>query len=148
MPYFMCPNCKLRRSIVSGAESLGEEPDHTRPPCFNCACDQTFEMRNDYFPADATAFVVIDSTDTIKVAGSELEAFAGLSSADVVGGNLYEKLALSAEQALADVREHDARRLEQELTMRNADGVEVTVWADFFPSPDMSGDILVAVTPV
>ena len=39
MPYFMCPNCKLRRSVVSGAEALGEEPDHTRPPCFNCECD-------------------------------------------------------------------------------------------------------------
>ncbi len=148
MPYFMCPNCKLRRSVVSGAESLGEEPDHTRPPCFNCECDETFEMNNDYFPADATGFVVVDSTDTIKYAGADLEHFFGKAPAAVIGGNVYSTLGLSAEETIANVRETNHRRLEQELTMRNAEGTELAVWSDFFPSPDGSGDIMIAITPV
>ena len=54
MPFFICPRCKTRRVDHDGHEGFTQEP----PSCKNCDFGFMFELLEDYYPAQATGFVV------------------------------------------------------------------------------------------
>ena len=54
MPFFICPKCKTRRVDHDGREGITREP----PSCHHCAFGFMFELLEDYYPAQATGFVV------------------------------------------------------------------------------------------
>ncbi len=56
MPFFICPRCKTRRVDHDGHEGLSQEP----PSCHHCDFGFMFELLEDYYPAQATGFVVCD----------------------------------------------------------------------------------------
>src|SRR5438874_6525738 len=132
MPFYICPRCKNRRVDHDGREGFSQEP----PSCHHCGFGFMFELLNDYYPAQATGFVVCDQDARVLATGEGVFELTGFKEEDLMGRDLVEALGLSDTEAVATVREWGVRKLEQQLTLRTHAGIEKPVLADFFPAYD------------
>ena len=143
MPFYICPRCKTRRVDHDGREGFSQEP----PSCHHCDFGFMFELLEDYYPAQATGFVVCDRETRVLATGHGVFELTGFEEDDLMGRNLVDALALSDPAPIETVREWGVRQLEQKLTVRTHAGLEKPVLADFFPAYDDDGGLLVALTP-
>ncbi len=143
MPFYICPRCKTRRIDHDGREGFSGEP----PSCHNCSFGFMFELLDDYYPAQATGFVVCDQEARVLATGHGVFELTGFNEDDLMGRDLVEALGLSDAAPLQTVREWGVRQLEQKLTLRTHAGLEKPVLADLFPAYDDDGGLLVALTP-
>ena len=143
MPFFICPRCKTRRVDHDGREGFTNEP----PSCHNCDFGFMFELLEDYYPAQATGFVVCDQETRVLATGHGVFELTGFEEGDLMGRHFAEALTLSDAKPIETVREWGVRQLEQKLTVRTHAGLEKQVLADFFPAYDDDGGMLVALTP-
>ena len=143
MPYFICPRCKTRRMDDDGYEGLTTQP----PACQKCGFAFTFQLLEDYYPAQATGFVVCDQDGRILASGNGIFELSGFEEPDLMGREVSEAFGLSDTAPIATVREWGVRQLGKELSMRTHAGLEKKVVADFFPAYDDDGGLLVALTP-
>jgi PAS domain-containing protein len=147
MPFYICPRCKNRRIDHDGREGFSQEP----PSCHHCGFGFMFELLNDYYPAQATGFVVCDQDARILAAGRGVFELAGYREQELIGANVVDRLGLSGfegEQNPAQIAlEWGVRRLDEKLELRTRAGQQKAVTADFFPAYDEDGGLLVALTP-
>jgi PAS domain-containing protein len=143
MPFFICPQCKHRRVDSDGREGLTSQP----PACSKCGSPFMFELLADYYPAQATGFIVCDRDARVLAAGQGVFELTGFKEADLMGRELADALGLSQTEPLETVREWGVRQLEKPLSLRTRAGRERKVVADFFPAYDDDGGLLVALTP-
>jgi PAS domain-containing protein len=143
MPFYICPRCKTRRVDHDGREGFSQEP----PSCHHCDFGFMFELLDDYYPAQATGFVVCDQDARVLATGEGVFEITGYHEGDLMGRDVVEALGLSKREPVDTVREWGVRQLEQELTLRTNTGRERAVQADFFPAYDEDGGLLVALTP-
>lgn len=143
VPVFICPNCKRRSVDLDGYEGFSRQAAQ----CRECGFGFLFQLREDYYPAPGTGFVVCDRDARILAAGRGVFELTGYGDADLLGRNLAEALALSDPAPLELVREWGVRKLGQEVAIRTRAGIEKRVTADFFPAYDADGGLLVALTP-
>jgi PAS domain-containing protein len=143
MPFFICPRCKTRRLDHDAREGFSQEP----PSCEKCSFGFMFEILEDYYPAQATGFIVCDKDARVLATGEGIFELTGFREPDLMGRDVAEALALSDTEAIATVREWGVRKLEQDISMRTRNGIEKPVRADFFPAYDEDGGLLVALTP-
>ena len=143
MPFFICPRCKARRLDDDGREGLTTQP----PSCQKCGFAFTFQLLEDYYPAQATGFIVCDNDRRVLATGEGVFELTGFGERDLLGLDVAEALALSDADALEVVREWGVRKLDQRLSLRTRAGIEKKVKGDFFPAYDDDGGLLVALTP-
>jgi PAS domain-containing protein len=143
VPIFICPNCKRRIVDVDGYEGFSGQPAQ----CRECGFGFLFQLREDYYPAPGTGFVVCDRDARILASGRGVFELTGYGDAELLGRDVVEALALSDPQPLELVREWGVRRLGQQLDIRTRAGFVRRVTADFFPAYDADGGLLVALTP-
>jgi hypothetical protein len=143
MPFYICPRCKTRRVDHDGREGFSAEP----PACQHCGFGFMFELLNDYYPAQATGFVVCDRDARVLATGEGVFELTGYREEDLMGRDVVDALVLSNRKPVETVREWGVRQLEQKLTLRTNTGLEKPVLADFFPAYDEDGGLLVALTP-
>ena len=143
MPYFICPKCKTRAVDHDGREGFSQQP----PSCHHCDFGFMFEILEDYYPAQATGFVVTDQDVRVLATGQGVFELTGYEEEALMGRNLAEALHLSDPKPLETAREWGVRQLEQKLTIRTNTGIEKHVVADVFPAYDDDGGLLVAFTP-
>jgi hypothetical protein len=143
VPFYICPRCKTRRIDHDGREGFSTEP----PSCHKCDFGFMFELLDDYYPAQATAFVVCDQEARVLATGDGVFELTGFNEDDLMGRDVVEALGLSDSAPLQTVREWGVRQLEQKLTLRTNTGFEKAVLADLFPAYDDDGGLLVALTP-
>jgi len=143
VPFYICPRCKNRRIDHDGREGFSQEV----PACHHCGFGFMFELLHDYYPAQATGFVVCDQDARVLATGEGIFELTGFKEEDLMGRDLVEALGLSDSEAVATVREWGVRKLEQKITLRTHAGFEKPVLADFFPAYDDDGGLLVALTP-
>ena len=143
MPFYICPRCKTRRIDHDGHEGFSQEP----PSCHNCEFGFMFELLEDYYPAQATGFVVCDQDERVLATGHGVFELTGYEEDQLMGRNLAEALQLSDPKPLETAREWGVRQLEQKLTLKTNTGLEKHVVADVFPAYDDDGGLLVAFTP-
>jgi PAS domain S-box-containing protein len=143
MPFYICPRCKNRRIDHDGREGFSPEV----PACHHCGFGFMWELMDDYYPAQATGFVVCDQDARVLATGEGVFELTGYREEDLMGRNVVDALALSDTQAVETVREWGVRKLEQKLTLRTNTGLEKPVLADLFPAYDDDGGLLVALTP-
>jgi PAS domain-containing protein len=106
-----------------------------------------FELLEDYYPAQATGFIVCDKEGRILATGNGIFELTGFEEPDIMGRDLVEALRISDTKPLETVREWGVRQLGQELSLRTHAGLEKRVHADLFPAYDDDGGMLVALTP-
>ncbi len=147
MPYFICPNCKER----SVDHDRREEIDDIPVACHHCGFGFLFELMDDYYPGPNTGLVVTDSDGRILAAGRGVFELSGYSEADLLGGDVVERLGLGGfEQERNPAKlalEWGVRRLGEQLELRTRAGQRKPVKGDFFPAYDEDGGLLVALTP-
>jgi PAS domain S-box-containing protein len=143
VPFYICPRCKSRRIDHDGREGFSREV----PACHHCGFGFMWELMDDYYPAQATGFVVCDQDARVLATGEGVFELTGYREEDLMGRNLVEALALSDREPVETVREWGVRKLEQKLTLRTNAGLEKPVLADLFPAYDEDGGLLVALTP-
>ena len=106
-----------------------------------------FELLEDYYPAQATGFIVCDQEGRMLATGHGIFELTGYEEPDLMGRDLTEALQLSDSSAVETVREWGVRQLGKQLSVRTHAGLEKRVVADFFPAYDDDGGMLVALTP-
>jgi hypothetical protein len=143
MPFFICPRCKQRRVDSDGREGLTTEP----PSCSKCGFAFMFELLADYYPSQATGFIVCDKDARVLATGQGVFELTGFREADLMGREVADALGLSQREEIETVREWGVRQLEKPLSLRTRGGLEKQVVADFFPAYDEDGGLLVALTP-
>jgi PAS domain-containing protein len=143
VPVFICPNCKRRSVDLDGYEGFSSQAVQ----CRDCGFGFLFQLREDYYPAPGTGFVVCDRDARILASGRGVFELTGYGDADLLGRDVVEALALSDPTTLELVREWGVRKLGQELAIRTRAGIVRRVTADFFPAYDDDGGLLVALTP-
>jgi PAS domain S-box-containing protein len=147
VPYFICPNCKER----SVDHDRREEIDDIPVACHHCGFGFLFELMDDYYPGPNTGLVVTDSDGRILAAGRGVFELSGYSEADLLGGDVVERLGLGGfEQERNPAKlalEWGVRRLGEQLELRTRAGQRKPVKGDFFPAYDEDGGLLVALTP-
>jgi PAS domain S-box-containing protein len=143
MPFFICPRCKTRRVDHDGREGITQEP----PACHHCSFGFMFELLEDYYPAQATGFVVCDQEGRILASGRGIFELSGYEEPDLMGRHVAEVFQLSDTASLETVREWGVRQLGKKLSMKTHAGFEKDVTVDFFPAYDDDGGLLVALTP-
>ena len=143
MPYFICPRCKTRRLDDDGRVGLTTQP----PACQKCGFAFTFELLEDYYPAQATGFIVTDQERRVLATGEGVFELTGFSEGDLLGRDVADALGLSDAAAIETVREWGVRKLAQPLSLRTRSGMEKKVKGDFFPAYDDDGGLLLGFTP-
>jgi hypothetical protein len=143
MPFYICPRCKTRRIDRDGREGLSQGP----PSCHHCDFGFMFELLEDYYPAQATGFVVCDQERRILASGHGIFELTGFEEPDLMGRDVVEAFHLSDATPLDTVREWGVRQLKKELSVRTHAGLEKKVVADVFPGYDDEGGLLLALTP-
>jgi hypothetical protein len=143
VPFYICPRCKTRRLDHDGREGFTQEP----PSCHHCDFGFMFELLEDYYPAQATGFVVCDQEGRILASGHGIFELTGFEEPDLMGRDVTEAFQLSDAAPIATVREWGVRQLGKPLTLKSHAGLEKHVVADFFPAYDEDGGLLVALTP-
>jgi PAS domain-containing protein len=101
----------------------------------------------DYYPAQATGFIVTDQDRRVLATGEGVFELTGFSEGDLLGRDVAEALGLSDSAAIETVREWGVRKLEQQLSLRTRNGIEKKVKGDFFPAYDDDGGLLLGFTP-
>ena len=143
MPFFICPKCKTRRVDHDGREGMTREP----PSCHHCDFGFMFELLEDYYPAQATGFVVCDQERRILASGNGIFELSGFEEPDLMGREVAEAFGLSDAAPIQTVQEWGVRQLGKELSMRTHAGLEKKVVADVFPGYEDEGGLLLALTP-
>jgi PAS domain-containing protein len=143
VPVYICPNCKRRSVDLDGYEGFSSQAVQ----CRDCGFGFLFQLREDYYPAPGTGFVVCDRDARILASGRGVFELTGYGDADLLGRDVVEALALSDSTPLELVREWGIRKLGQELAIKTRAGIVRHVTADFFPAYDDDGGLLVALTP-
>jgi hypothetical protein len=143
VPFYICPRCKTRRLDRDGREGLSQEP----PSCHHCDFGFMFELLEDYYPAQATGFVVCDQEGRILASGHGIFELTGFEEPDLMGRDVVEAFQLSDAKPIETVREWGVRQLGKELSVRTHAGLEKKVVADLFPGYDDEGGLLLALTP-
>ena len=146
MPFYICPNCKTRRVDHDGREGFTQEP----PSCQKCDFGFMFELMEDYYPAQATGFVVCDQEARVLAAGRDVFELSGYREQELMGRDVTEALGLSGFDGDSPAKvalDWGVRRMGQKLDLRTRVGHTKPVVADFFPAYDDDGGLLVAITP-
>ena len=146
MPFYICPRCKNRRVDHDGREGFSQEP----PSCHQCGFGFMFELLNDYYPAQATGFVVCDQEARVLAAGRDVFELSGYREQELMGRDVIEALGITGfdgQNPAAVALEWGVRRMGQKLELRTRVGSTKPVTADFFPAYDDDGGLLVAITP-
>jgi DNA-directed RNA polymerase subunit RPC12/RpoP len=143
VPHYICPRCKERTVDIDGREGFsGDEP-----ACRHCGFAFLFELLDDYYPAQATGFIVCDQDARVLATGRGVFELTGFMEEELMGRDVVEALQFSSGEPVALVREWGVRRLDQRLAIKTRAGMEKDVTADFFPAYDEDGGLLVALTP-
>jgi hypothetical protein len=146
MPYFICPNCKVRSIDHDRRDGL----THQAVGCASCGFGFLFELMDDYYPGPTTAFVVCDQDRRILAAGRGVFELTGFQERELIGKEITGALGLDGgdDPSPAEVAvEWGVRRLDQPLTLKTRSGVVKPVRADFFPAYDEDGGLLVGLAP-
>ena len=144
MPHYICPRCKERTVDIDARDGFSED----QPACRHCGFGFLFELLDDYFPAEATGFIVCDQEARVLATGRGVFELTGFPEPDLMGRDVIEALQFSNSQPVELAREWGVRRLGEQLSIRTRAGVEKEVVADVFPAYDDDGGLLVALTPV
>ena len=86
MPYFICAGCGTRRVDHDGREGLGREP----PSCPNCSFGFMFQLLEDYYPAQATGFIVCDRDARVLATGAGVFELTGFRERDLLGRDIVD----------------------------------------------------------
>jgi len=129
--------------VVDGREGLTSQP----PSCQKCGFAFTFQLLEDYYPAQATGFIVTDQDRRVLATGEGVFELTGFGEGDLLGRDVAEALGLSDSAAIETVREWGVRKLDQQLSLRTRAGIEKKVKGDFFPAYDEDGGLLLGFTP-
>jgi PAS domain-containing protein len=143
VPYYICPRCKERSVDVDGREGFSTDA----PACHHCGFGFLFELLDDYYPAQATGFIVCDRDARVLATGRGVFELTGFMEEELMGLELVGALQLSNGEPVQLVREWGVRKLGQQLEIKTRAGMEKPVTADFFPAYDDDGGLLVALTP-
>ena len=143
MPHYICPRCKERSVDVDGREGFSTDA----PACHHCGFGFLFELLDDYYPAQATGFIVCDRDARVLATGRGVFELTGYMEEELMGRELVGALQLSNGEPVQLVREWGVRRLGQQLAIKTRAGMEKPVTADFFPAYDDDGGLLAALTP-
>jgi PAS domain S-box-containing protein len=147
VPYFICPNCKERSIDIDAVEGLSDEP----VACHSCGFGFLFELLDDYYPAPSTGFVTCDQEGRVLATGRGVFELTGYAERDLIGRPVIEALGLSGwndgKNPVELSLEWGVRRLDEKLELRARSGHQKPVTADFFPSYDTDGGLLLALTP-
>jgi PAS domain-containing protein len=143
VPHYICPRCKERTVDVDGVEGFSGDA----PACRHCGFGFLFELLDDYYPAQATGFIVCDQDARVLATGRGVFELTGFMEEELMGRDVVEALTLSNGEPVALVREWGVRKLGQQLAIRTRAGMPKDVTADFFPAYDDDGGLLVALTP-
>ena len=147
MPYFICPNCKQRSIDTDGLQEI----DNVPVACDRCGFGFLFELMDDYYPGPNTGFVVCDGAGRVLAAGRGVFELSGYREQELLGTDVVERLGLNGwngdQSPAAIALEWGVRRLGEQLELRTRAGQTKAVTADFFPSYDEDGGLLVAITP-
>ena len=84
-----------------------------------------FELLEDYYPAQATGFIVCDQEARVLATGNGVFELTGFEEDALMGQNIAEALHLSDQKPLETAREWGVRQLEQKLTLRTNTGIEM-----------------------
>ncbi|MBV8079827.1 MAG: hypothetical protein JO186_05555 [Actinobacteria bacterium] len=143
MPHYICPRCKERSVDIDGREGFSTDS----PACRHCGFGFLFELLDDYYPAQATGFIVCDQDARVLATGRGVFELTGFMEEELMGRDVVEALHLSNGEPVQVVREWGVRKLGQELAIKTRAGLDKAVTADFFPAYDDDGGLLVALTP-
>ena len=147
MPYFICPNCKRRSVDIDGLEGFSQQA----VSCRSCGFGFLFELREDYYPAPTTGFVVCDAEGRVLASGRGVFELTGFPEQELMGQDVMESLDLSGFANDRDpaklALEWGVRRMGEQLELRTRAGNPKRVTADFFPAYDEDGGLLVALSP-
>ena len=143
MPHYICPRCKERTVDIDGHEGFSGN----QPACRHCGFAFLFELLDDYYPAQATGFIVCDHDARVIATGRGVFELTGFMEEELMGRDVVEALQFSTGEPVALVREWGVRRLDQRLAIKTRAGMAKDVTADFFPAYDEDGGLLVALTP-
>jgi hypothetical protein len=143
VPHYICPRCKTRSVDVDAREGFSTG----QPACRHCGFAFLFELLDDYYPAQATGFIVCDQEARVLATGRGVFELTGFMEEELMGRDVVEALQFSSGEPVALVREWGVRRLDQQMAIRTRAGMPKDVIADFFPAYDDDGGLLVALTP-
>jgi len=143
VPHYICPRCKERSVDVDGREGFSTDA----PACHHCGFGFLFELLDDYYPAQATGFIVCDRDARVLATGRGIFELTGFMEEELMGRDVVQALQLSNGDPVQLVREWGVRKLGQQLAIKTRAGLEKPVTADFFPAYDEDGGLLVALTP-
>jgi hypothetical protein len=147
LPFFICPNCRDRSVDIDRVEGFTSQA----VACRRCGFGFLFELKEDYYPAPATALVVCDANRRILAVGRGIFELTGFREHELMGRDLIEGFDLAGfdeQHNPADLaREWGVRRLGERLELRTRAGLRKRITADFFPAYDADGGLLVALTP-
>jgi PAS domain-containing protein len=146
VPNFICPNCRRRSVDDDGRESFTHQP----VACASCGFGFLFEIKDDYYPAPGTGFVVCDRDTRVIAVGQGIFELTGYREADLLGHELMPTLfePNGEEQDPATLAlEWGVRRFDQRLVLKTRAGLSKEIRADFFPAYDEDGGLLVALSP-
>lgn len=146
VPVFICPNCKRRSVDLDGYEGFSSQAAQ----CRECGFGFLFQLREDYYPAPGTGFVVCDRDARILAAGRGVFELTGWREKELMGKEVVAALGLSGfsgQNPASMALEWGVRRLGEQLTLRSRAGREKQVVGDFFPAYDHDGGLLVVLAP-
>ena len=147
MPHYICPRCKERSVDIDGHEGFFGD----QPACHHCGFGFLFELLDDYYPAQATGFIVCDQEARVLATGRGVFELTGYRESDLMGKDIVTAFGLSGfedgHNPAALSLEWGVRRLGERLTLRSHAGYDKPVVADFFPAYDDDGGLLVALAP-
>jgi len=143
VPHYICPRCKERSVDIDNHDGFSED----RPGCHHCGFGFLFELLDDYYPAQATGFIVCDQEARVLATGRGVFELTGFMEEELMGRDVVQALQISNGEPVQLVREWGVRKLGQQLAIKTRAGLEKTVTADFFPAYDDDGGLLVALTP-
>jgi PAS domain S-box-containing protein len=146
VPFFICPNCRRRSVDDDGREGF----THQAVACASCGFGFLFELKDDYYPAPGTGFIVCDQGGRILAVGRGVFELTGYRERDILGRHVMEALfePNGEEHSPAELAlEWGVRRLDQQLVLRTRAGGRRPIRADFFPAYDEDGGLLVALVP-
>jgi PAS domain-containing protein len=145
VPFFICPNCQNRSIDHDAREGLLDQP----VACARCGFGFLFELMDDYYPGPGVGMIVCGQDGRVLAVGRGVFELTGYREGDLLGRDLVEALGLTGfppeGNPAATALEWGVRRLGERLELRTRSGIEKTVTADFFPSYDADGGLLVAL---
>lgn len=146
MPNFICPNCRRRSVDDDGREGFTHQP----VACASCGYGFLFEIKDDYYPAPGTGFVVCDREARVIAVGQGVFELTGYGEGDLLGHELMPTLFEpngEGQDPAALALEWGVRRFDQRLVLKTRAGIVKEIRADFFPAYDADGGLLVALSP-